>query len=128
MNDEGRRDRWRGLATLLWVLCFVISGCSSSSTPIRVDTPLDPTHEKLMKIGMAYARFSANHKRPPQAWADLSRSWPRPKMPTSPGAPPATGRRWSSAGVWICRNGRLGQRRRPFWPTRNRGPTATATC
>ncbi len=58
--------------TLGMLLAFsALLGCSGSSTPIYVDKPLDPTHEKLMKIGMAYARFSANRKRPPQAWADL---------------------------------------------------------
>jgi len=71
MHDDGRADRWRGLAVLLLVSCIATHGCSASSTPIYVDKPLDATHEKLMKIGAAYTRFSASHKRPPQAWTDL---------------------------------------------------------
>jgi len=71
MNDRCGTDRCRGLAALLLVSCIVIHGCSGSSTPIYVDKPLDPTHERLMKIGMAYMRFSTSHKRPPQAWTDL---------------------------------------------------------
>jgi hypothetical protein len=71
MNDDGRANCCRGFAAVLLVSCIVLHGCSASSTPIRVDTPLDATHEKLMKIGMAYSRFSMSHKRPPQAWSDL---------------------------------------------------------
>ena len=51
------------------VLSLCILGCSNA--PVVVEKPLEPTHDKLMKIGMAYARFSAKRKQPPQAWADL---------------------------------------------------------
>jgi len=71
MKDRCGVNRCRGLAVLLLLSCLVLQGCSGSSTPIRVDVPLDPTHEKLMKIGMAYVRFSATRQRPPQSWADL---------------------------------------------------------
>jgi hypothetical protein len=69
-NDRWGSDRTRALAVLL-LSYFVIHGCSGSSTPIYVDKPLDPTHDKLMKIGMAYMRFVSNRKQPPQEWADL---------------------------------------------------------
>ena len=65
------------------LLLLSLLGCSSSS-PIRVDKPLDATHEKLMKIGMAYARFSASHKRPPKTWADLGTFLAESEMPTRP--------------------------------------------
>jgi len=71
MNDRGGAECFRGLAVGVFLTCLVVHGCSGSSTPICVDTPLDPTHEKLMKIGMAYVRFSSSRRRPPQSWADL---------------------------------------------------------
>ena len=49
----------------------LIVGCGGSSTPMQVDVPLDSAHEKLMKIGAAYVRYSTSNRKPPQAWKDL---------------------------------------------------------
>jgi hypothetical protein len=71
MNTRNGADRSRGLAALLLLACFAAHGCSDSSTPISVDMPLDPTHERLMKIGGAYTLFTTRHKQPPKSWDDL---------------------------------------------------------
>jgi len=71
MNDRNRGTLARALVTLLVLSCLAFHGCSNSSTPLIVETPLDPTHEKLLRIGMAYTRFSTSQKRPPKEWSDL---------------------------------------------------------
>jgi hypothetical protein len=66
-----RANRTAGLVILVALASFVLHGCSDSSTPIRVDTPLDPTQDKLIKIGKAYRFFLEKQHKPPQSWADL---------------------------------------------------------
>lgn len=60
----------RRFPLLLVLLSLGGAGCSSSSE-VRVDKPLDPTHERLVKICMAYVRFSAEEKTPPQNAKEL---------------------------------------------------------
>ncbi len=50
--------------------CIGVQGCSSS-TPLIVKHPLDPTHEKLLKIGAAYTRFCTAQGKAPAGPADL---------------------------------------------------------
>lgn len=55
--------------SILWVLLFVIvSGCSS---PTVVETPIDPTQQKLIHIGTAYQQYTLKNSKPPQGVADL---------------------------------------------------------
>jgi len=52
-------------------LCLVIVGCSSSSTPVVVDKPLDKTHENLLHIGAVYRQYCVEQKKPPTGPQDL---------------------------------------------------------
>jgi hypothetical protein len=56
----------------LGLLCSwaVLAGCSSSS-PVTVQTPLDPTQEKLIKIKLAYSHFLGEKGAPPRSAEDL---------------------------------------------------------
>jgi hypothetical protein len=53
-------------------LCLTAVGCSSSSTPVVVDHPLDKTHENLLRIGTVYRRFCVEQKKPPAGPQDLA--------------------------------------------------------
>ncbi len=54
-----------GLLTLL----LFSSGCRS--TTVTEQQVLDPTHERLMRIGLAYQQFNTNSGRPPAKAEDL---------------------------------------------------------
>jgi hypothetical protein len=64
----GSFRRYRYSVPGLLLLAF---GCSSSSTPIVVDQPLDKTHENLLHVGTAYRRFCGEQKKPPTGPQDL---------------------------------------------------------
>jgi hypothetical protein len=62
---SGFAEFWRSVALLGLV---IVVGCGQ---PAVVNTPLDPTHERLLKIGLAYQEFTAANQKPPQSEKDL---------------------------------------------------------
>ena len=72
----------RMLAIGLVCLGAALGGCSSSS-PLTVEVPMDPTHQKLLQIKLAYARFLAENGTPPRSADDI-----RPLLAGSEGGNP----------------------------------------
>ncbi len=69
MRSQHRAGLCRRL-TLLLLWCLIAGGCSSS-TPVQVGNPPDPTAEKLRKIIVAYGRFCVAEQRPPESVEEL---------------------------------------------------------
>ena len=65
MRSQRCPGLYRRLSLLLASSSLAAAVCSCSSVVV-VDKPLEPAQERLMKIHVAYMRFSADQKRPPQ--------------------------------------------------------------
>ncbi len=51
-----------------------LAGCKP--TPVTDAAQIDPTHERLLKIGLAYREFNDRNGRPPAKQEDLQKSLP----------------------------------------------------
>ena len=58
------------LWTLILLAALSLSGCTSS-TPLIVNKPVEPTQGNLIKIGIAYSRYTVAKRQPPQGPKDL---------------------------------------------------------
>ena len=70
MRPQHRARLYRRLTLVLMPWCLIAGGCSSS-TPLQVGSPPDPTAEKLEKVIAAYGRYCVAEQRPPESAEEL---------------------------------------------------------
>jgi hypothetical protein len=77
-----RRLAQQSLARLVAGVMVLVTGCGPQE--IRSSTPVDPTTDRLLALGAAYAQFTFDRSRPPRGPEDLRDLLPAPDALTSP--------------------------------------------